>query len=480
MTAEKKNRYGLMRSFAVLCVIMGTYFSFATAVSAFVLIDVFTLAGVLLVIWGASAAFEILVPSMPAKTRRYVTYGVSILLCIMIGYCGIDVIQGTGGFVQMFKDHVSDRQVMMPSHDPSATFIGFAAISSAAVALLGTRRNTLPLVVLITFPVVEVCLYFALVPLHSAFAALMIGYAALGAMDLIPGEDRGRTSDARSQSAFAASVLMCAAIVAGSLYTAIVGRSKAADQFRESFLNYVADFSVQKFTEDVKQALLPSRDHSLTHDGQLGTVDKVEFKGTSMLEVTVPSDIDGLYLKGFTGERYTGTRWSEAEPPPELATDITSAEFFPGRMLKYVPGYTELPAEYIVVRNTDAAPNDRYFPQNAAGLIETDGTRRKYWAYLPRDKGWSMDLIADAPLDLAGLPPEMYADEQMLRTGAYDNYLTIPASFTAHRDFFDGTEGDTTAQILKYIHDKLSRDCEYDLEAGRLPFGRDLAQWFLT
>ncbi|MBQ7989846.1 MAG: transglutaminase domain-containing protein [Oscillospiraceae bacterium] len=480
MTAERKHSFTLCRCFAVMCVIFGAYFSFVTAVSEFVLIDVFTLAAVLFVIWAVASACELILPTLSPKMRKAVTIGAAVLVLALAAFSAGDVIRGMDGFVKMFADHVSDREVTVPQYDPSATVIGFAAVFSPAVAFLGTKRNSLPLVVLLTFPLAEVCLYFALVPQFTAFAALMTGYAALGAMDFTAGEDTGKAAQARSQTAAAASLLMGLSITVGGIYAAAAGRSEAADKFRDNFVNYASTFSPEKFAEDVRHALLPSKDHALTHDGQLGNVEEVEFKGTSMLEVTVPSDIPGIYLKGFTGTSYNGTRWHDTDPLPSLSTNITSPEFFTGRMLKLIPGYTELPAEYVVVRNADSAPNTRYFPQNSAGLIETDGIRRKYWAYIPREKGWYADLIGRTPVEIPDLPQDMADDEMLMRSYAYDKCLAVPPSFRAADEFFEGFDGGTLPQTLAYIHDKLGDEYDYTLESGKMPFGQDFADWFLT
>ena len=69
MTAERKHSFTLCRCFAVMCVIFGAYFSFVTAVSEFVLIDVFTLAAVLFVIWAVASACELILPTLSPKMR---------------------------------------------------------------------------------------------------------------------------------------------------------------------------------------------------------------------------------------------------------------------------------------------------------------------------------------------------------------------------------------------------------------------------
>ncbi len=468
----------LMRSFASLAVVMGSLFSFATAVMSFMDIDIYRLTAVVLIIWGAVTAYELVSVRLGKKAVRALTLAFFILLCIGAGYSLIKVIFGAGDLADVFIGYVAGRETDTPIHSTSDTFCAISAVISAAVCLLAMKRHSFVIILLLTFPIPYVCLYFALVPVYTAFAALMAGYAALASADMCSADDTDKTLTARSQASFAAAAVMTVSLLIGACYTAIVGRSEKADIARDRFVAYMSTFSFQKLTEDIQSAILPSKERSLTHDGRLGTVDEVEFDGRTMLEVTLPSDARGMYLKGFTGTSYNGTRWNTDDNYPELETDITSPEFFTGRMIKYVPGFTDLPAEYIVVRSSDNAPHPRYFPQNSAGLIETDGIRRKYWAYLPKEGQWLQKLIDSVP-DIDP-PEEMASDEYRIRTYAYENCLFVPASFTAADDFFAEYDGDCLYDELVYINQHLAETCTYTLESGKLPFGRDFADWFLT
>lgn len=360
----------------------------------------------------------------------------------------------------------------------------FFILLICAVVCFGTvkRPNILP-VFGATFPLPELCLYFGLVPNYAAFALLIASWCGALAAEITEfgafadKSSRSIFSKTSAQSASAAAAIMLLSFAGASLYAADFVRPESADSFRTGFTRYMETFSWQKFTEDVKDAFLPADNKNITHDGKLGNVESVEFTGHNMLEVTLPEDSGTMYLKGFTGTDYTGSRWNEGPALPPLDTKITSPEFFSGRTLKYIPEYRGLRSKDVIVRSTGISSSVKYYPVNAAGLLETDGRRRKYGVYFPPDD-WRSVVIESA--DNIKLPSEMAGDEEKLRAYAERYCLDVPDTFTAAADFFADYDGNSLYDELKYIRKTLADKCEYSLDAGKKPFGSDFVQWFLT
>ncbi len=363
----------------------------------------------------------------------------------------------------------------------------FLILLISAVVCSGTvRRPNILLVFGSTFPLAEICLYFGLVPNYAAFAALLCCWCGALAAEITEfGKFADREADrlfakTSAQSAWTAAVIMLMAFSGALLYADAVEfeRSEKADKFRSAYTAYMRDFSWKKFTEDIKDALTPASGSSATHDGKLGNVESVEFSGKNMLEVTLPENAGTLYLKGFTGSEYTGSRWNEGPALPPLETKLSSPEFFSGRTLKYIPEFNDLRSLNVIVRNTGISSSVKYYPVNAAGLLETDGKRRRYGVYFPESSNWRKTVIISA--DSLKLPEELSGDEDRLRSYAYTYCLDVPDSFTAAHDFFADYNGNTLYDELTYIRTHLSDLCEYSLESGKKPFGSDFAQWFLT
>lgn len=363
--------------------------------------------------------------------------------------------------------------------------MGFVGVLIAMIICLGVVRKPNSLIFWCTaFSLPELCLYFGLVPDRFAFGLLITACCGVFAADVTEyGAFSDRSAEnlfakTASQNAFAAALLMLTAFCIALIGTRDFQRPEKMDNYRTAFIEYMKDFTWEKFLEDVSDSIFPSDKRTATHDGKLGNVDSLEFSGRNMLEVTLPYDAESLYLKGFTGVKYGGSRWSEGAPMPALETPLTSPELFSGRGLRYVDGMDSIRLKDVIVRNTGTANNLKYYPINAAGLLETDGLRRRYGVYFPSDTDWRKTVINNA--ETIVYPEDMQNDEQKLRTYAYTYCLDVPPTFTAAEEFFADYEGEELYDELLYIRKKLAADYEYTLDSGKKPFASDFAQWFLT
>lgn len=359
--------------------------------------------------------------------------------------------------------------------------IGLIAFAACSFII---RPNVL-FFVCTTFPLPELCLYFGMVPESFFFGILAASWCGAAAADISRiniFSDKGAEkifTKISAQSGFAAVVIMLISFWGASLYADAIDfkRPDSVKEFRNGVVLYMRDFSWEKLCRDIKDTVFPENSGKLTHDGKLGNTESVEFTGKNMLEVTLPSDCGGIYLKGFTGIDYTGSRWEKGESLPILETNLTSPEFFSARILKRIDDFSALRSKNVIIRNTGISAEVKYYPVNAAGLLETDGVRRRYGVYFP-EGDWRSVVISRAG-DIR-LDDDMAADELRMREYAYKYCLNVPDTFTAHNEFFEGFEGGSQAEILNYIRRGLSDRCEYVLESGKKPFGADFAEWFLT
>ncbi|MDE6592896.1 MAG: hypothetical protein K2K57_07535 [Oscillospiraceae bacterium] len=360
----------------------------------------------------------------------------------------------------------------------------FIILLVAAAACRGiVQRPVLILFFMATFPLAEVCLYFGLVPDYAAFALLCASWCAALAAEITHSgvfADKGAGelfSKTSTQSALAAFLAMLLCFGGAALFAGGHIRPDSVENFRTAFAVYMRSFSWEKFTEDLADAFLPSDNPSVTHDGKLGNVDSVEFGGDAMLYVSLPENTETLYLKGFTAVEYQGSRWIKGEELPILESKLTSQEFFAVRIMKSMPPFEGLSTQSVTVRNVGMSNSVRYYPSNAAGLLETDGKRRRYGVYFPTGN-WRQQVMDSA--EYITLNGETQRDEAAMRAYAYTYCLDVPETFTAYEEFFEDYRGVTLYEELSFIRTKLAEECSYDLTAGKKPFGMDFAQWFLT
>lgn len=365
------------------------------------------------------------------------------------------------------------------------------AVTVSIISLLvcrSVKRPNIILFLLATVPLPELCLYFGLVPDTVPFAVLIAAQcgamaAEIARLSMWEQSAERLCAGTAAQSALCGMIILTLCFGGAGLYMKATGytRPDKADEFRDRFSIYMKNFSWEKLSDDVHDALIPVKSKNVTHDGRLGNTDKVEFTGENVLEVTLPSDAAELYLKGFTATDYTGSRWNAGPALPQLETKLTSPEFFSGRALKYVDGLGDLELRDVIVRTSDSSDTVKYLPNNSAGLLETNGIRRRFGVYFPQNRAYYNNgkYIIDNP-DSISLNDKMARDQERMRNYAYAHCLDVPDTFTAAEDFFADFEGGSTWDTLEFIRKKLADTCEYDLESGKKPFGTDFVQWFLT
>lgn len=491
--------YGVMLSLTALAGIMGTVLSFVTSCKGLISFSAGAAVIPSLAGWALFSMIYALWDKKPVASRSMLLaagvlillYGVINIKSLAAGYM-LAVNDFAGGLYRKFAEappFAPGDEFTAVKQECIDNALGFTAVIISLLACRIVKRPNIILFLLATVPPAELSLYFGLVPSYPAFALLLASFCGAAAAEFTrfgvfsdPSAEKLFTKTAAQSSAAAeAAMLLC--FISAVLYMGASGYSRPdkADEFRDGFSLYMKNFSWEKFAEDLHEAIIPVKTKEIIHDGRLGNTASVEFTGENVLEVTLPTNSWELYLKGLTAVNYTGSRWTSGTPVPQLETKLTSPEFFSGRALRYTEGLENLTVNDVIVRSSDRTDTMKYYPQYSAGLLETDGVRRRYGTYFPQslaafDNGRN---IIDGTASV-NLPDTMAADEQKMRTYAYTNCLDVPDTFTAAEDFFADFEGGSKWETLEYIRKKLGDECEYTLESGKKPFGSDFAQWFLT
>ncbi|MGN0664916.1 MAG: transglutaminase domain-containing protein [Huintestinicola sp.] len=485
--------------------IFGSVFSFITAFDlgcSYIMAGFFCLMGwlsfslifLLMRRMRSSAAPKIL---LTAASAVIIGFAVFNLTDLSTGYCETANRYLAAALEQFREEPLVNRESFVTETDLDECVdmaVCFTAMLISFVACgCSVLKTNIVLMFFVTFPPAELALYFGLVPGYPAYIALLACWAAMLACEVAElsyygGSDNDYEKQTfrktSSQSGAAAAAAMTAAFIIALGGGALLGyeRPENADKFRTEFCVYMETFSWEKFTSDLRYYLFAGKG-GVIHDGQLGNTAEVKFSGDEMLRVTLPSSDSTIYLKGFTGIDYTGYRWLVADESygteePKLDTEMTSNEFFGGRALPFVPGFGEMELKNLIIQNVGMSRSEKYYPVNGAGMLESNDTGRRYGTYFPDSLKWREDVMMNAAY--TQLSGTLLSDEEKLREYAYSNCLDVPSTFTAAEEFFADYKGNSVSEALSYIRSNLAKQCEYNLNAGRKPFGEDFVQWFIT
>ena len=389
-----------------------------------------------------------------------------------------------------------------------------AAVIALVSAAFMVYRTGIIAVFAVTFPPVELVLYYGLVPDYIWAAAVIACWIASAAAEVaeypVYGKDRrvpvyGRTSG-QSAGTAALAVLLCFAISVVIVNVSGYERPEKMDDFKVKFSRYVKGFSWSKFVNDLSVLNPVNSDLSgAINHGKLGRTENVEFNNKTVLEVTAEKTGYNIYLKGFTGADYTGNSWKEisgdeADGLNDIVSSFRTMYLDPLVMdgySWYEYGQTEyepLKTTSITVNNVSANTTYAYIPYNITPNSSRNLTIRDD-RVIPDGSRYSSDVYVLSPQLKNSLVMNrwfelryqnfltseiLYDDELAYREYAYENYLDIPETFTAARSIYGTSEFTDIGTELYNIKNWLSHHCEYDLNAGKLPFGEDFAQYFLT
>lgn len=395
----------------------------------------------------------------------------------------------------------------------------FVIFVSALIALLYAYglvyRSSLPAVLAASVPPVELCLYFGLAPSYAAFFAVLASWFAVFAFDLSSPERSGAYRSASSQCgvAAAAAAFICAVTAFMIMQISGYSRPPVLDEIHTGVKEFMSGDALKNAAQEIKLTEIMKRDRTVDH-GKLGENGNITFDNKPVLSVTMPKTSDTVYLRGFVGSVYTGRSWEDlsrssldelAELNGSFSTEGMNSLLLSSYNLK--TSGVKLPEYSFYVKNISADDDYLYMPYNLVPEsvsrynIEDDifaGKGEKDWFGRIYDPSQLYGYIRLMNTAWNPRSASLAADQGLYRNFVYANYLDIPDDFTAADEVFDRnyyefitaeTEGEgkstlTSAVVfgrkLYYIRSWLRDNCSYSLKAGKLPAGKDFADYFIT
>lgn len=380
-------------------------------------------------------------------------------------------------------------------------------LASAFIALTAgvgmIYRTGIIAVFVSTFPTVELVLYYGLVPDYiwlilviamwtASVVSEIAEYPVTGADRLIPVYAK---VSAQSAGIAAAAVLLCFGLASAGIKLSGYERPDSIKQFRTDFSRYMRSFKWSKFFNDVKVLSPFNNDMSgAINHGKLGRTDSITFNDYTVLTAELLKSDNNVYLKGFTGVEYTGNAWNElSDDAAEKLYGLEEAYGSEGLSSRFLDGYVwslysdKLSVNSVTIENINANTDYAYLPYyiTPKSAAEYKSERDNI---IPPDTVYSCEVynISDSlrnavlQTDIMSGDTIVGADEEKYRKFVYDNYLDIPETFTAAEKIYGDVDFTDVKTELYNIKRWLSSYCEYDLEAGKLPFGEDFADYFLT
>jgi transglutaminase-like putative cysteine protease len=366
-----------------------------------------------------------------------------------------------------------------------------------------------------TFPLAECCLFYGLVPNYAAFFLLVASWFGAVAIDMTTFGGQGAYRNASTQCGIAAAVTagLCVLITMLLMNVFSYSRPAAVDDLKDSVYSYLTSDTVKNAVQEIRKAEIVKKARA-TNNGKLGDNGNITFDNEPILEVTMPKSSETVYLRGFVGSVYTGNSWEELpkESLDELR-ELNSSFSTEGMNSLLLGSYNlklssaSLPEYSFYVRNILSDSDYLYMPYN---LVPESVSRyeisddifvkngEKEWfgrIYDPSGLyGYSRLLSTAWNTPTATLNEEAAAYSQFV----YENYLDVPANFASAGTVFgddyyafitaegesDGkstlSQATVTGRKIYYIRSWLRNNCTYTLKAGKLPSGKDFADYFVT
>ncbi len=360
-------------------------------------------------------------------------------------------------------------------------------------------------------------LMFGLEPNYAAFSAVIAGCAAAISFEIGSAEKicSVRYKYAASFGGLAAALFavlfffLSAAAVKLSGYS----RSERIDGIYNDITGYIERDEMKNVFEEVVTFVTRDTKHTGAIDhGKLGEMDEIYFDGRTVLKITMPKPEDTFYLRGFIGSVYTGNSWkplssSDLEKLENISagfeTDGLSTLLFDSYSLKNTGA--SMPRYSFAIQNVSAGRDYLYMPYSLVPEsvsrynLETGGgfaggESSYVGQFYDPSEYYGYQGIFRTRWNISS---SMTNDEAAYRNFVYENYLDLPDEherldeifgdnyyeYITGEDIITGksTLGEMTvfSRKLYYIRSWLRNNCEYSLNAGKLPAGRDFVDRFL-
>ncbi|MCR5654994.1 MAG: transglutaminase-like domain-containing protein [Lachnospiraceae bacterium] len=232
-------------------------------------------------------------------------------------------------------------------------------------------------------------------------------------------------------------------------------------------------------------------------NGMLGGVGSIRPDYEPDLKVTfVPYGYETVYLKGYTGFRYTGDSWEASGLTSAAALDKSYLGLTEGKTLHSMMDAGATPSMHatMLIENLDAATNNMYVPY----YIEELPARTYLSDQLVTKGAFALNSVATMEYvpysqSLSDIPKrekKSFADYRSVSENSmmkeyekyvYENYLTLPMNFAedtkAMREEIG--VGKNAAEQMSLIYRYFVANYEYTLSPGATPWNKDYVTYFL-
>lgn len=392
------------------------------------------------------------------------------------------------------------------------------------IVCLGTFYKTSIVIAFIgTFPLLELVLFYGLVPNYAAFSALIAYWAGIICAEIteLYCVDKSKYLSANKKASVqGASVLALIVLVSffsAFLLTKLSGyeRPEKIDITRQDIQDYFEDFSFEKLSNDIKSVFKPQKSSGAINHGNLKNNDNIRFDNKTVLEVSLLKTDETVYLKGFTGVVYKNNRWNELSDDSknqfdEISGHYSADSFNPSLFSsffwekQYWTNAKNVNIQYFSIKNVNANKHYIYIPYNI-NQSSVSGFESYYDLYYTGDyKNNEYDVYSYMPdnfmstdkiLSLSNFQKDNNPSvaELAYREYVYETYLQLPDEFTAAGEVFDDdfeTELSQLRQnneayeadlfVINHVKKWLSENCLYSLKTEALKPGEDFVTKFLA
>ncbi len=239
------------------------------------------------------------------------------------------------------------------------------------------------------------------------------------------------------------------------------------------------------------------------NEGKLGGVRSVSFDSeTDLIVEHVPDNVNGLYLRGFVGDRYQDNSWKPAidsyylsDSPYNMSpSDITDALETETNILleRAAAGKEKTATAHIRVTNVDATMFYHYAPyysmialsSNMQGDYRDTGLRQnaQHYSYFPISQ---MDDLMEHYQDFEEILAPYRSNDaatKMYQRYVHSHYISLPDSVreVAEQIAEEKLTGTDTLTVVRQLMKYFETEFTYTLQPGITPRGKDFVTYFLT
>lgn len=390
----------------------------------------------------------------------------------------------------------------------------------------------------VTFPFIEIGLYFGYSPDHIAFSLLIAFWIAVFSMRIAGNQFHSTTGKpvfVRKKNVFVSSgnlknnvietigvftlvsVFGILLISSGILKLISFERSEDVNDLRYEIKSSVSDLSFEKVMHSNGEN---DSNSPVNSKSRLGSVSEITFKDKTVLNVIIDNKISGnLYLKGFIGDKYRKNSWyaiddSSSAEYLKIFTDLTSKGYCPQNYNSKNQGFYHNFSDFIdnsyfsktsnhimIISNFDYnyylfTPYSIIMENNM--IIEDDGSIKSdfmknynYNFYENPDFTNNCDDILNeinyinSTFTTTKKPEQLVSSENLYKDYVERHYLEyqntkenqiLYEQFGSQLPKYDGTN---LAEIAAKIRNILHSNSEYSLKPGKTPSNTDLVYYML-